>query len=126
MTWNFQIAANTDSFLCFPQIHTPRETGTTTDDIECDTSKEDYVEVKDETGSSLLICCGTQCHKKTFKIAQQSTDKTYSVVLNAQGKDKYPGFGWTTFPVPGTLPFYDSELNNFIVRVQVSGQPTIG
>ena len=126
ITWGFEVAKKTDAFICFSEIHTPRETSTTTDDTTCDTTKEDYVELKDETGTSMLICCGTQCHKKTFKIVKQNIDKTYYVVLNVQGRDKYPGFGSTTFPVVGTLPKYDSDLNKDIVRFYVSAQPRVG
>ena len=85
---------------------------------------EDNVELRD--GATVLIrCCGTQCHKKTFRIAPQAVLKTYSVVLTVQAKNTpaYVKFG-TTFPTLGVLPLYDRDLNQDVIRFQVSAQST--
>ena len=120
VTWKFEVPKDADAFICWPEFHTPRKTDSTKDDVECVVADEDYVEMKDEAGTSLLICCGTQCHKKSFKIVKQAADKVYTVTLHVQGLDKYTGFGATTHPAVGTLPGYDSDLNKDVVRFQVA------
>ena len=82
----------------------------------CDEAKEDVLLVKDEAGNEFLRCCGTQCHAKTFKIAKDAADKTYTVKLNVRGKDKYPS-RW--LDPSGTLEKY-KLLYKDVVRLQVS------
>ena len=85
---------------------------------------EDNVELRD--GATVLLrCCGTQCHKKTFSILPQAVQKTYTVVLTVQAKNTpaYERFG-TTFPTLGVLPLYDRDLNQDVIRFQVSAQST--
>merc|ERR1712062_671194 len=82
---------------------------------ECVSANEDVLLVKDGT-DTLLTCCGTQCHAKTFKIAKDAADKTYEVTLKVRGKDKYPS-RW--LDPSGTLEKY-KLLYKDVVRLQVS------
>ena len=77
-TWKFEIPKTKDAFICFGEFHVPRKVDTTADTVECDSATEDVLLVKDGA-TELIKCCGTQCHAKTFKIAQNAADKTFEV-----------------------------------------------
>merc|ERR1711953_626127 len=114
-TWKFEIPKENDAFICFAEFHVPRAVATTPDETECVSANEDVLLVKDGT-DTLLTCCGTQCHAKTFKIAKDAADKTYTVTLEVRGKDKYPS-RW--LDPSGTLEKY-KLLYKDVVRLQVS------
>merc|ERR1712111_146933 len=114
-TWKFEIPKDNDAYICFAEFHVPRAVATTPDETECDSTKEDVLLVNDGT-KDILTCCGTQCHAKTFKIAKDAADKTYTVKLNVRGKDKYPS-RW--LDPSGTLEKY-KLLYKDVVRLQVS------
>merc|ERR1712045_710940 len=88
-TWKFEIPKENDAFICFAEFHVPRAVATTPDETDCVSANEDVLLVNDGT-KDILTCCGTQCHAKTFKIAKDAADKTYTVTLKVRGKDKYP------------------------------------
>merc|ERR1712047_195710 len=114
-TWKFEIPKTKDAFICFGEFHVPRKVDTTADTVECDSATEDVLLVKDGA-TELIKCCGTQCHAKTFKIAQNAADKTFEVTLNIASKTNYPS-RWSN-PEP-TLEKY-KLLYKDIVRFQVS------
>merc|ERR1711988_722872 len=114
-TWKFEIPKGNDAFICFAEFHVPRAVATTPDETGCNSANEDILIVKDET-KDLLRCCGTQCHAKTFKIAKDAKDKTYTATLQIRGKDKYPS-RW--LDPSGTLEKY-KLLYKDVVRLQVS------
>merc|ERR1712156_713435 len=116
-TWKFEIPKENDAFICFAEFHVPRAVATTPDETECVSANEDVLLVKDEADKTLLTCCGTQCHAKTFKIAKHATkDKTFTATLQVLGKDKYPS-RW--LDPSGTLEKY-KLLYKDVVRLQVS------
>jgi len=114
-TWKFEIPMNNDAFICFAEFHVPRADATTPDETDCVSANEDVLLVNDGT-KDILTCCGTQCHAKTFKIAKDAMDKTYTVTLKVRGKDKYPS-RW--LDPSGTLEKY-KLLYKDVVRLQVS------
>jgi len=116
-TWKFEIPKENDAFICFAEFHVPRAVATTPDETDCVSANEDVLLVKDEADKTLLTCCGTQCHAKTFKIAKHATkDKTFTATLQVRGKDKYPS-RW--LDPSGTLEKY-KLLYKDVVRLQVS------
>merc|ERR1711953_563798 len=116
-TWKFEIPKDNDAFICFAEFHVPRAVATTPDETDCVSANEDVLLVKDEADKTLLTCCGTQCHAKTFKIAKHATkDKTFTATLQVRGKDKYPS-RW--LDPSGTLEKY-KLLYKDVVRLQVS------
>jgi len=114
-TWKFEIPKENDAFICFAEFHVPRAVATTPDETDCVSANEDVLLVNDGT-KDILTCCGTQCHAKTFKIAKDAADKTYTVTLKVRGKDKYPS-RW--LDPSGTLEKY-KLLYKDVVRLQVS------
>ena len=101
--------------MCFGNFHVPRLVATTADTAAC-VANEDKVELKETGGTALLTCCGTQCFGNIYKLASQTSEKTYEVVLTLGSKDTYTGDARWNDP-SATLPDY---LGIDIVDFQVS------
>ena len=96
--------------MCFGNFHVPRVIASTADTVAC-VSGEDKVEVKDGT-TVLLTCCGTKCFRTIYKLASQTAETTYTVVLTLGSKDTYKDARWN---VPNLANYRGIDIVDFQV-----------